>query len=401
MLASRRVLLPILLLLVIALAAAGCGGDPESPGDGKVIKLGLIEDLTGRNAEPGVGIRNSVELAVRQANARGNLGGHRIELVAKDGGDPAEATKAARELAADPAVAAVLCCVSSGVAQVVVPVLASSNVMMVAYSNTNPKLTLGPYPTTAPRRVWNNFVRLVPNDLIQGSFAADYAAERLHKRTVATVNDQKTFGLGLVSTFEAEWRNKGGRVASSNTIKEGDRDFGALAARIVAQKPDFVYYGGEAPEAGPLAAQLVEAGFTGPFMGGDTLVTEEMMRDAKGASLLATNGGLPVDKLPNAPRFVRDYSAARFKEPYGGYGLQAYDAAGLIIGAIGGGMAAGDAGVPTRSQLVDLIDRTQGYRGVTGEHTFDEFGDTSNKGLTVYRNDNLRWVSTYSAVVGG
>jgi branched-chain amino acid transport system substrate-binding protein len=149
------------------------------------------------------------------------------------------------------------------------------------------------------------------------------------------VNDQKTYGLGLVSAFEGEWRNRGGTVTSSNAIKEGDRDFGGLVTRILAQRPAFVYYGGEFEEASRLAAQLAARGYQGKFMGGDTLFTDDFIKGAGGAQSLATSVGQPVEKLPSAAGFVRAYQQARFPQPYGAYGAQAYDAAGLLIAAVG------------------------------------------------------------------
>jgi|tagenome__1003787_1003787.scaffolds.fasta_scaffold20755098_2 branched-chain amino acid transport system substrate-binding protein len=390
----RRVVLP--LMLAVLLVAAGCSGPDEQAGGGKVVKIGLIEALSGRNQAPGQGVRNAVELAIREANQRGAVRGWKLELLAKDAGDPESAAKAAAELAADPEVAGVLGTSSSSVSQATIPVLARAGLVQLAYSNTNPTLTLGPYATTAPRRVWGNFARLVANDLLQGNFAAQYAWDQLNARTVATVNDQKTYGLGLVSAFEGEWRNRGGSVTSSSAIKEGDRDFGDLVAAIIAQRPAFVYYGGEFEEASRLAAQLAANGYPGKFMGGDTLFTDDFIKGAGGASSLATSVGQPVEQLPSAAGFVRAYASARFPQPYGAYGAQAYDAAGLLVAALGKVLPGAGKVAGARGAVLAAVNATTGYRGATGETTFDEFGDTSNLALTVYEVRHGRWVAVTS-----
>ena len=390
----RRVALPVMLALLVLMA--GCTGSDGEAGGGKVVKVGLIEALSGRNQEPGQGVRNAVELAIREANQRGSVRGWKLELLAKDAGDPESAAKAAAELAADPEVVGVLGTSSSSVSQATVPVLARAGLVQLAYSNTNPTLTLGPYATTAPRRVWNNFARLVANDLLQGNFAAQYAWDKLQARTVATVNDQKTYGLGLVSAFEGEWRNRGGTVTSSNAIKEGDRDFGGLVSRILAQRPAFVYYGGEFEEASRLAAQLAARGYQGKFMGGDTLFTDDFIKGAGGAQSLATSVGQPVEKLPSAAGFVRAYQQARFPQPYGAYGAQAYDAAGLLIAAVGKVLPDAGGVRDARGGVMAAVNATSGYRGATGETTFDEFGDTSNLALTVYEVRRGRWIDVDS-----
>jgi hypothetical protein len=54
----RRVALPVMLALL--LLTAGCTGSDGEAGGGKVVKVGLIEALSGRNQEPGQGVRNAV-----------------------------------------------------------------------------------------------------------------------------------------------------------------------------------------------------------------------------------------------------------------------------------------------------------------------------------------------------
>lgn len=63
-------------------AGADAGGDTAS-GD-KVIKIGLIAPLSGDLSALGLGMRNSVQLAVDQANESGELGDWTIEFVPED-----------------------------------------------------------------------------------------------------------------------------------------------------------------------------------------------------------------------------------------------------------------------------------------------------------------------------
>ena len=41
---------------------------------------------------------------------------------------------------------------------------------------------------------------------------------------------------------------------------------------------------------------------------------------------------------------------------------------------------------------------TQGYEGVTGEHSFDEYGDTTNQVLTVYKVEGREWKDAFRDV---
>lgn len=51
-----------------------------------------------------------------------------------------------------------------------------------------------------------------------------------------------------------------------------------------------------------------------------------------------------------------------------------------------------------RPRIIRAIDGISGFRGVTGEHTFDQFGDTSNKALTVYQVAGHRWRDVFTTV---
>lgn len=90
-------------VLALLLLLAGCASvDP-------VVKIGLVAPFEGRHRAIGYDAIYSARLAVRQINAAGGVGGHRVALVALDDrGDAALARQAAASLAVDPAVVAVV-----------------------------------------------------------------------------------------------------------------------------------------------------------------------------------------------------------------------------------------------------------------------------------------------------
>lgn len=78
-------------LLSASLLFAGCGSrsEPASTATGggaaaKVAKIGVIAPLTGDLSVMGLGIRNSVDLAIQQANASNAIPGWKLELAAED-----------------------------------------------------------------------------------------------------------------------------------------------------------------------------------------------------------------------------------------------------------------------------------------------------------------------------
>src|SRR4051794_22320447 len=107
-----------------ALGMAGCSRSSEDVGAGgssggaedKVVKIGVIAPMTGSLSGFGLGIKNSVDLAVNQANASGKLKGWKLVLDAQDDTGKAEpGAAAANKLASDATVAGVIGTVNSSV----------------------------------------------------------------------------------------------------------------------------------------------------------------------------------------------------------------------------------------------------------------------------------------------
>jgi branched-chain amino acid transport system substrate-binding protein len=397
-----RVLQSVTVLGALLLVVAGCsrdsgGGDEQA--EKKTVKVGVIAPLTGNLSELGLGIKNSVDLAIRQANEKGTVPGYELVLAAEDdAADPATGANAANKLASDPQVAAVVGTLNSSVAQSVAPVLSKANITQISPANTNPTLTRGPKPDTAPKRVWPTYMRVATTDAFQGPFAADYALGDGGFKSAFVIHDKKTYGQGLAEAFAKRFEEKGGTIAGRETVNENDRDFGAVVTQVIASKADMVYYGGEYPAAGPLAAQLKERGFKGPLMGGDGIYASDFFKGAgdKGEGTLATSIGEPVSELESAKQFVTDYEAAGFKESYSAYGAQSYDAANIIVQGLTKVLPNADSVEAARPQIVEAVGATSGFQGVTGEHTFDEYGDTSNRALTVYKATGKEWTPEFS-----
>jgi ABC-type branched-subunit amino acid transport system substrate-binding protein len=166
----------------------------------------------------------------------------------------------------------------------------------VSAASTSPSLTLGPFPVDAPKRVWPNYFRLVPNDLLQGDFAANYAFGRGGFRTAATVNDRDLYGQGLVTTFERRWRLLGAEITSSRSVAEDEPRLPAVAAAIARERPQVVYFGGQGTAAIQLASRLRGAGYDGQIMGGDAITSSDFIRKVRGADgTLATTVGGQID----------------------------------------------------------------------------------------------------------
>jgi branched-chain amino acid transport system substrate-binding protein len=388
-------------LLVATLALTACGSrsnDSDNAGGAgatKTAKIGVIAPLSGDLAALGLGIQHSVELAVKQANDENKVPGWKLEVVAKDDEGKTEPAKnAATSLAADDDVVGVVGTLNSSTSIQVQPVLAPKKIVQVSPANTGPGLTQGANWQTDPKRPYPTYFRTCTTDAVQGPFAARYLFETAGIKKVATIHDKKTYGQGLVGTFTAEFKKLGGSVVAAETINPDDSNYQAVVTAIKPSAPQAVYYGGEYPQAGPLSQQMKAAGLNVPLMGGDGIYDPKYIQLGGKTSEndLATSVGAPVEKLETAKKFVADYEAAGFKDPYAAYGGYSYDAANAIIEALKTSLKDASDVSSARQATVDALGKVS-FDGVTGKVAFDQYGDTTSKVLTVYKVTAGKWTA--------
>jgi branched-chain amino acid transport system substrate-binding protein len=388
-------------LIVASLALTACGSRSGDDGGGsggdatKTAKIGVIAPLSGDLSALGLGIQHSVELAVKQANESNAIPGWKLEVVPKDDeAKPEPGKNAATALASDADVIGVVGTLNTSVSQQVQPVLAPKNIVQVSPANTGPGLTQGANWQTDPKRPYPTYFRTCTTDAVQGPFAARYLYETAKITKVATIHDKKAYGQGLVGTFTEEFKKLGGQVVAAQTINPDDANYQAVISAVKPSAPQAVYYGGEYPQAGPLSQQMKAAGLNVPLMGGDGIYDPKYITLAgkTADNDLATSVGAPTDTLPSAKKFIEDYNAAGFKEPYAAYGGYSYDAANAIINALKVSLKDASSVEDARPKTVEELGKVS-FDGVTGKVAFDEYGDTTSKVLTVYKVAGGKWAT--------
>lgn len=396
-------------VLATVVGLAGCGsrgteaGSSASGGDTakKKAVIGLITPLSGGLSAMGLGMKNSVDLAVKQANESNAIPGWTLALDAKDDeGKPEPGKNAATQHASNDDVVGVVGTLNSSVAAPVQPVLNTANIVMISPANTNPTLTKGADPAN-PQRMYANYFRTCTTDAVQGPFAAQYLVEQGIKK-VATVHDKKTYGQGLVEAFSKEFQAKGGSIATVQTINPDDANYAAVAQQVKAAGAEALYYGGEYPEMGPLSKQLHAAGTAIPVMGGDGVYDPQYINLAGSQSEgdLATSVGAPIAKAPKGQEFLDAYTKAGYKEAPSAYGAYAYDAAKAIIEGLKTSLKDAKSAKEARKATIDAVSKAS-FAGVTGTVAFDQYGDSKTRTLTVYKVTGGKWVDVKTGDVTG
>jgi branched-chain amino acid transport system substrate-binding protein len=351
------------------------------------LVIGVIVPLTGELTALGVGIKNSADLAVSEANTKCTVKGYKLVLDPQDDEkNPQKAGQAATKLSSDPNTVGVVGTLNSSTSQVVQPILANKKIVQVSPANTNPTLTRGENYGTAPKRPYPTYFRTCTADDSQGPFAARYLVGEAGKKKIAVITDGKTYGEGLAAEFTKEATKLGATIVSREKVQEKDTDFSSVVGKVKPTNPDAVYYGGEYGAAGPLSKQLKDGGVKVPLMGGDGIVdkTYAQLAGTAGEGDLATSVGAPADQLAEAKAFIDAYKAKGYKDPYSAYGSMSYDAANALIGGLAKTVADGGWSESQRDALIKNVGSYK-EKGANGDIAFDQYGDSTNKLLTVYQ----------------
>ncbi|MFF4254571.1 branched-chain amino acid ABC transporter substrate-binding protein [Streptomyces sp. NPDC001663] len=374
------------------------GGKSGDSGSSTTFTIGVDAPLSGENSTTGLGIQYGVQVAVDDANKNNWVPGVKFKVEALDDkAQPATGQQNATKLVGDKNVVGTVGPLNSGVAQSMQQVFASANMVEISPSNTNPELTQGKNWQTDKKRPYKTYFRTATTDELQGSFAADYAYNGLKKKKAFVVDDKQTYGAGLAKIFGEKFKGLGGKVVQTDHVNTGDKDFGSLVTKIKSSGADLVYYGGQYDESSLITKQLKDAGVKVPLFGGDGMYATTYIDVAGKAAEgdLVTSVGVPVDTLPAAKAFIETYKAKGYKGDYGAYGGYSYDAATAIIKAVKAAKDANGGKLPSdindlRSKVVTEVGKSD-FEGITGKVSFDQYGDTGNKQLTVYQVENGKW----------
>jgi branched-chain amino acid transport system substrate-binding protein len=381
------------------------GSDSEGSGGGTTVVIGVDAPLTGDLSALGLGIKNSVDLAAKTANKEKTVEGVTFKVEALDDqAQPSSGQQNATKLVADKDVLGVVGPLNSSVAESMQKVFDDAKLVEVSPANTNPALTQGTDWQKTKTRPYKSYFRTATTDAIQGPFAAQYVYNDAKKKKVFVIDDKKTYGAGLAATFTEEFKKLGGKIAGTEHINPDTKDFSAVATKVKNSGADVVYYGGEYPQAGPLSKQIKAAGAKIPVVGGDGIYSADFIKlaGASGTGDLATSVGAPVEELPSAKEFVANYKAAGYKEAFEAYGGYSYDSAWAIIEAVKKVVEDNNGELPSDARAkVTAAMQNVSFDGVTGKVSFDEYGDATNKQLTVYSVEKGAWKAVKSGTYTG
>ena len=372
------------LVSIAALGLVACSSSSKSNssssgngGSSRTVKIGFFGALTGADAQLGINIRNGAQLAISQYNATNPS--VKVTLDEFDSqGDPAQANNGATKLISDHVVA-VIGPAFSGESGVADPIFEQAGIPNVSASAT--KVTLA-------KNGWKYYHRVLADDAAQGSGDADYLVKTLGLKKVAVIDDASAYGQGLADAVRTDVATAGGTVVLSDHIDPKAADYGATVNKIVAQRPDAVFFGGYYDAAGRLINQLKAKGFAGAFMSGDGSEDVKFVTDAGGApaeGAYLSCACADSTKIAAAQAFNAAYQAQIGSAPEI-YSAEAYDAANAVLQAIKSGSS-----TPT---AINTYLASINYTGITKTIKFQPDGNIYGGTIYVYKVENGALVQT-------
>jgi branched-chain amino acid transport system substrate-binding protein len=344
--------------------AAGTGTTSAS---GASVNVGFFGALTGPNAQLGINERNGEKLAIDQYNAKGS--GPKVVLKEYDSqGDPTQASTLANKVISDKTVA-IVGPAFSGESKTADPIFEQAQVVNISSSATDDSLSTHGF---------KYFHRIVGKNAAQGAAAEKYIAKHIKAKTIAVIDDNQQYSVGIADVVRADVKNDSITVSVSDHIDPKAQDYSSTVNKINSAKVDAIFYGGYYAEGGRLLKQIRDAGVKVPFISDDGAADQKFV-DSAGApaaeGAVMTLASPDATKVPAAAKFVADYTAAFGTGP-ATYSAEGFDAANTILAAIA-------AGKTTGPDINSYVNSTP-YTGITKTIQFDANGDVQGGGVYLY-----------------
>jgi len=340
----------VLVLLVAALSLAPSAFAQDT------YRIGAAFALSGSIAVYGEGFKKVIDMAVEEINAVGGIKGKKIEIVYEDNkSTPKDCVTAVRKLITVDKVPVLFGPAGSSNFMAAAPVAQESKVVMLSAQGAAPNLT----------KAGEYIFRVFPSDVLQGKGASELCV-RLGYKEVPVMYVNNDWGLGLKNAFVENFKKAGGKVTDEIPYDENKADYRAELIRATKGNPMAVVNLTYIKEGAVMFKQAYEMGIKTQWVCGSAARAPKLIELAEKAV-----EGI-IGTYPYVAQDTKEYKAfaASYKKKYGDdkipiFGDYNYDMVFLTAKAIEKG---GYSSEGIRKALPEVA---KGYRGITGDKTFD------------------------------
>lgn len=359
------------------------------------ITVGVVMELTGPAGEYGKAGAKSVEMAFRDFNEAGGVGGCKLVMDTRDSQSQGNvAVDQATQLVNIKKVPVIIGGIISSVSiPILTSVTAPAGVVQVSPASSSPTLTaLGRDGKTN-----GVFFRTITSDALQGTAAAKYALDQGLKK-IAIIHVNNDFGNNLMAEFTAAYTKLGGTITSTTPYNEKQASYSSEASVAMAGEPDALYLISTPVDGATIARAWISGGGVQKFLLNDGMNSKDFITSV-GPQYLNEAYGTSSGTTPTAST---EYFNANYEQFSGGIAPSApaadrsYDAGAIVALAIAKVGSADKAAIKAAISEVTAPGGTPihagkaefekalalmkdgkpvKYEGVIGPVSFDQYGD--------------------------
>lgn len=337
------------------------------------IKIGVMAESSGPNAEAGVYQINGAKMALEEINKAGGVLGRQIELRIEDNqsSNPGSVL-AVSKLTSGGDLAALIGSVRSTQIQAVAPTVMKAGLPMMIGGTD--------YGLTHSNNPW--IFRARPNDGYSAKVIADYGVNTLKLKKWAIVHSTDAFGNGGKNNLTESLKALGITPVTVQGFTSNSQDFTPIVLAIKQSGADVVSsYIANSTDVGIFAKQLRQLGVKAEWVGSPSLSTDTAMKLAADA-LHGTYSiaDFAIGSSPEAEAYAKKYKDKYKMEP-DLYSAWSYDAVNLLA------LAIKNANSTKPDDIKKALHGIKGYKGVEGTYTFDKNGDGLH-GYNIVKNED-------------
>ena len=248
---SKKAIVSMGLLPILALAALSCGGGEE-----EAFRIGVMESVTGPGETYGTVSVQAKEMAVAEINAAGGINGRMLELIVEDSKCNAQdSITAFKKLTEVDEVKIILGTSCSGAMLGAAPLAEEAGVILFSGLATNPDIA------NAGDYIFRTSMSDVQVGIDTGnSMWADGV------RNLATITEATDYAEGVRRTTVDQFTKRGGQVVREERYASDVTDFRTQLTKLVGANPDGLHIAAQAEfSGGTIVKQVRELGYEGPI----------------------------------------------------------------------------------------------------------------------------------------
>lgn len=298
------------------------------------IKIGGLFSVTGPASFLGDPEKKTLEMLVKEANAKGGINGMKLEAVIYDtAGDATKAVQLATKLIKDDKVSVIIGPSTTGESMAVIPIAEKEKIPLISCA-AGIKITdpVKPYVFKTPA-----------NDHIAAEKILNYMTSQKQK-TFALLTVTDGFGSSGREQIKTLAKQKGFTIVADEVYGPKDTDMTAQLTKIRGIKPDAIICWGTNPGPAVITKNVKQLGIKTPLYMSHGVASKKFIElagvDAAEGVMLPAGKLAIYDVLPKTDpqlKLLKDYDQA-YKKAYGTeastFGGYAYDAFLLLTSAI-------------------------------------------------------------------